>query len=255
MSAPIVPAPTTSTVTTAAATGPQPPTHAVVPPTVTTTAPPPTAPPPTAPPPPTASTNLYHSNFELPDVRYWGLHAQEDQIRILRRGLMTKRLPAVKKKTDKSSKKRKTSEGKPVSLMQLSAWKPPPSIKMTADEELAWEDRFRQATIKVELWMEHFRLSRETYWDERRRSRRPAKTRSTFGSLEPEQSNLSCQLCCLPPDRRWRCAQSTSHDLSGDELMQCLECSFVGCAPTAVAPKSSQHILQHLLVSNHKFGT
>jgi hypothetical protein len=204
---------------------------------------------------PAPTTVPYHSNFTLSDTRFWSLHAQEDQIRILRRSFMAKRLPAVKKKTDKSSKKRKASDSKHPNLVQLSAWKPTLSVKMTPDQESAWEDRFRQAKIKVELWMENFRLSRQAYWEEQRRSRQPAKLRSTFGSLEPEQVGLSCQLCRLPQDRGWKCAQSGSGDLSGDDLMRCLECSFVGCAPRSVAPKSSQHILQHLLLSNHKFGT
>lgn len=168
---------------------------------------------------------------------------------------MAKRLPAVKKKADKSSKKRKTADSKHVNLVQLSAWKPTLSVKMTPDQESAWEDRFRQAKIKVELWMEHFRLSRQAYWEEQRRARQPAKLRPIFGSLEAEQLGISCQLCRLPQDRRWKCAQAGSSDLSGDDLMKCLECSFVGCAPCSVAPKSSQHILQHLLLSNHKFGT
>jgi hypothetical protein len=199
------------------------------------------------------------------------LQAQEDQIRLLRRSFMAKRLPASvpKKRSDKSSssKKRKSSSGsggdgsKHVNLVQMSAWKPTLSVKMTPDEESAWEHRFRQAKIKVELWMEHYRLSRQAFWDEQRRIRQPPKLRSTFGSLEPDLTGVSCQLCRLPQDRGWKCGAqqpgkgASSCDLSGDELMKCLECSFVGCAPRSVAPQSSQHILQHLLLSNHKFGT
>jgi hypothetical protein len=203
---------------------------------------------------PVPTTVPYHSNFTLSDTRFWSLHAQEDQIRVLRRSFMAKRLPAVKRKTDKSSKKRKASESKHPNLVQLSAWKPTLCVKMTHDQESTWEDRFRQAKIKVELWMEQFRLSRRAYWEEQRRSRQPAKLRSTFGSLEPEQRGMCCQLCRLPQDRGWICAQAGSSELSGDDLMKCLECSFVGCAPRSVAPNSSQHILQHLLLSNHKFG-
>jgi hypothetical protein len=237
---------------------------APVPASITSTGPPLPAPTPSSTATPSTATTAsavpapvtvpYHSNFTLSDTRFWSLHAQEDQIRILRRSFMAKRLPTAKKKTDKSSKKRKASESKHPNLVQLSAWKPTLSVKMTPEQESAWEDRFRQAKIKVELWMEHFRLSRQAYWEEQRRSRQPAKLRSTFGSLEPEQRGICCQLCRLPQDRGWKCAQAGSSELSGDDLMKCLECSFVGCAPRSVAPKSSQHILQHLLLSNHKFG-
>jgi uncharacterized UBP type Zn finger protein len=36
--------------------------------------------------------------------------------------------------------------------------------------------------------------------------------------------------------------------------LQCLECSFVGCSPPSSASKSRKHILQHLLLSGHKFA-
>ena len=42
-----------------------------------------------------------------------------------------------------------------------------------------------------------------------------------------------------------------------DSLFQCLECTFVGCAPASVVSTGTttkQHILQHLLQSNHKYG-
>jgi len=198
------------------------------------------------------------STYELSDARYWGLHAEEDQIRILRRSLMAKRAPIVKKKATQSSKKRKNNEGKPINLVQLSAWKSKPVVQLTAEELAAWEEGYRKGKTQVELWMEHYRLSRELYWDEQRQSRRPQTSMATFGSLEPNASQVrSCQLCRSPQDKRvWRCGASghIRRDFSGDDLMQCLECSFVGCAPVCAASGSRQHILQHMLLSNHKFG-
>jgi hypothetical protein len=82
---------------------------------------------------------------------------------------------------------------------------------------------------------------------------------------EPIHSMRCCQLCANQKPRR----DKTNGDddekkvprkkkprapLVGDELMQCLECSFIGCAPQSTAPKSKQHILRHLLLSGHTFG-
>ena len=46
----------------------------------------------------------------------------------------------------------------------------------------------------------------------------------------------------------------------GDQVLHCLDCLFVGCAPAAEgdsadAVLSREHILQHMLTSNHNFGT
>jgi hypothetical protein len=41
----------------------------------------------------------------------------------------------------------------------------------------------------------------------------------------------------------------------GDELLKCLECSFIGCGPCSTFAESRQHALQHMLSTGHKFGT
>jgi Zn-finger in ubiquitin-hydrolases and other protein len=84
------------------------------------------------------------------------------------------------------------------------------------------------------------------------------------------RAKLSCQDCVQQPTLETKTAwfpyQAASIDatappqpLMGDDLMQCLECSHVGCAPASVCgsrtnPASQQHALQHFLTSRHRFG-
>lgn len=41
---------------------------------------------------------------------------------------------------------------------------------------------------------------------------------------------------------------------SGDELIQCLECSMVACGPYATSPCTKQHMMCHFLTTGHNFG-
>jgi hypothetical protein len=108
---------------------------------------------------------------------------------------MAKRLPAVKEKTDKTSK---SARPRIVSTLISFNYLPETylSVKMTPDQESAWEDRFRPK-IKVGTLDGTFRLSRQAYWEEQRRSRQPAKLRSTI--LEAEQQVYA--VSSVPQDR------------------------------------------------------
>jgi Zn-finger in ubiquitin-hydrolases and other protein len=84
------------------------------------------------------------------------------------------------------------------------------------------------------------------------------------------KTRLSCQECVRPlreTKTAWFPYNAVSMDnttpqpkpLVGDDLMQCLECSHVGCAPATACgsrtdPASQQHALQHFLTSRHCFG-
>ena len=68
----------------------------------------------------------------------------------------------------------------------------------------------------------------------------------------------SCQICTTRKSEEPHWSVHTANKgrrlLAGDNLMQCLDCSFVGCSPKTLCNDSRQHMLQHLLISGHQFG-
>jgi hypothetical protein len=205
----------------------------------------------------------------LTEHRYHHLRLEEDRIRLIRRSLSSQRF----KKKAASSKKRKR-ESDFYKSPGLPGWRQPTAKEYTTQEQEDWSDAAIAARSKVELWMENFRVSRQSLLEERAHSAnstgiasspQPSQTPSFFLPGEPVHSMRCCQLCA---NQKPRCDETNGDDdekkvprkkkprapLVGDELMQCLECSFIGCAPQSTAPKSKQHILRHLLLSGHTFG-
>jgi hypothetical protein len=213
----------------------------------------------------------------LSDTRFWSLQAQEDQIRILHRALLSKRTaPLAKSKTSASistagspAMKKRKAESKAVSISSLSAWKHyennVPTAVLTPDEEDDYHDQMTAATRKVEKWMEHYRLARESYWQMRKQSGMGIETSQTrpFGAMDDDSEagvdtgGLLCRQC-FSNEPSWMPSLSGKPKIRqicrGDQLMRCLECTFVGCGPSSTAPNSEQHILRHFLLSNHKLG-
>jgi len=241
------------------------------------------------------------SNGLLSDSRFWGLCAQEEQIRILRQAMLSKRVPSRKKSAaaagSGSNKKRKTAEAKTPTLAHLVAWKQHQQIprqEQSARTALSplefelWKQRGESARKGADLWMEYYRESREVFWRvqkmvESARTRRGREMpienpnevlRSTvFGAIRQDDELaededvkdfrccLQCQRLSMQSSRKcknvkyWSCNREVGR-ISGDDLFHCLECTYVGCGPSwAVSgEKSNDHIIQHMLVSNHKFG-
>lgn len=235
--------------------------------------------------------------------------------------------------TTGATRKRKTASGgtsssagevfHPPPLCQMPAWKlwhtttntataaANRTIPMARSNEDEWHARQRRAAAKVEVWMEHYRQSRQCYWSETTATRQqsslchppPPTTRfrselsptTVFGSITTQvpslhnnsnnnnnhsnesggdnnksprrcttSSSRSCQWCQRNGGRqRFRLGSAAPDEktnatkgrlLQGDDLMQCLECSFTGCCPSSVHPLSNQHIVEHFLTSNHKYG-
>ena len=100
-----------------------------------------------------------------------------------------------------------------------------------------WQKDAKLARATVEEWMERFRLNRHAYWQERERKER-------FGALEFRQ----CQTCSSTNVR------NPSRQAFGDDLMQCLECTFIGCGPQSLMEDSKQHMMHHMLRTGHTFG-
>ena len=164
----------------------------------------------------------------------------------------------VKRKTKKGKKKRKlevtTSGGATQSVLENL----PGSLQYSNDRTLTkinsaemeeWHRRKDTANRRVELWLEFFRSSRRSYWKEEAMENHPAKQKGMTSFSE--WSNLETFRRTCP-----QCSQKKSpRYFYGDEIMQCLECPFVGCGPASVCPQSKhQCMLQHLFLSGHKFG-
>jgi hypothetical protein len=208
----------------------------------------------------------------LPDHRYHHLRLEEDRIRLIRRSLSSQRF---KKKAANTKKRKRESDF--YKTPGLPGWRPSTTKEYTTQQQEDWSDAAITVRSKVELWMENFRVSRQSLLEERVQSAtgtgtgiasspQPSQTPSFFLPQEPVHTMRCCQLCANQKSRR---DKTNGHDngdekepkkkksrapLVGDELMQCLECSFIGCAPQSTAPKSKQHILRHLLLSGHTFG-
>mmetsp|Transcript_30378 Transcript_30378/g.88812 ORF Transcript_30378/g.88812 Transcript_30378/m.88812 type:complete len:780 (+) Transcript_30378:249-2588(+) len=83
------------------------------------------------------------------------------------------------------------------------------------------------ASSKVEEWLQVFRDGRGAFYNEHESNR--------------------CQRRCA-----W-CPPTMSNN-KRDGLMQCLECSVVGCGPSSTSSHSSAHMMCHFIASGHNFG-
>ena len=197
------------------------------------------------PPPPQSQKNL------LSDDRFLTLKLEEDRIRLVRRSLAQKRAAAKKKVPAKDAKKRKTSET--TKTASLTGWRPKDAEDISETEREAWAEAALQARQTVEQWMDTYRLNRRAHVEETTICREVSSKKA--GSFYLSTADLHgtdrrrCESCAKKPKSSKRVV-----DCAGDELMQCLGCSFIGCAPKSIAPSSRQHINKHLLLSGHNFG-
>jgi ubiquitin C-terminal hydrolase len=94
-----------------------------------------------------------------------------------------------------------------------------------------WQEDARIARATVEEWMERYRLNRYSYWQERQQEQICGEVRE-----------------CL------KCSNGYSCGATGDELMQCLDCSFIGCGPQSLLEESNQHMMHHMIRTGHSFA-
>ena len=187
----------------------------------------------------------------LSDDRYLTLKLEEDRIRLVRRSLAQKRAAAKKKVPAKDAKKRKTSET--TKTASLTGWRPKDAEDISETEREAWAEAALQARQTVEQWMDTYRLNRRAHVEETTICREVSSKKAGSFYLSPADlhgtDRRRCESCAKKPKSSKRVV-----DCAGDELMQCLGCSFIGCAPKSIAPSSRQHINKHLLLSGHNFG-
>lgn len=181
----------------------------------------------------------------------------------------------------------------PIMQIDSSMQDPLPSSyeQMGNAHMLPWTDELANsesiqagASAQVEEWLEVLRSNREAYFSlQTNNKQNTISTLSNGFSCEwchaPYQNNHNNPHCTLITDdeeqyldhdvsSNWGCIitqtrqrpRHPNHNnrpspvLSGDDLMQCLECSLVGCSPASINVSSKQHIMMHFLASGHAFG-
>jgi Ubiquitin carboxyl-terminal hydrolase/Zn-finger in ubiquitin-hydrolases and other protein len=192
-----------------------------------------------------------------PQLRH--LRLEEDRIRLIRRSLSLKRSPKRPDSPKETNKKKRRRDSDLQKTNGIPGWRASAPKELNSQQEQEWKEASREASETVELWMDQYRICLESYWDERERLDR-AKSRQQlhFGNLgaSPAIEMSSCQWCVTQANRfpRRTTPKKEHRKFYGDELMHCLQCSFVGCSPPSLAPGTKSHMAQHLLVSGHKFA-
>lgn len=201
----------------------------------------------------------------LPEERFNHLRIEEDRIRLIRRSLSSHRI-VPKKKVDPKKRvdpKKKRKREDLYKTPGIPGWHASNLKELTREQEDQWLEAQAASRIKVEGWMEKFRACRETFWDERLRQKSspPPNIDGAFylPAVDKVEGQRCCDTCSAQPDgdRFWDGKKKSSKPrrrYCGDDIMQCLECGFVGCSPQSICRDSKQHILQHLLISGHKFA-
>jgi len=196
-----------------------------------------------------SSLATFKAGMLLDEDRYWSLSNKETQIAHFRRQALSRRQRVAAAK----AKKRKTE--KTVMIQSLTAWRehgPFKAPELTEDEMEDWKYQQQEANDQVMVWLEFFRRARWRYWREQEKEPQI----KYFGQIEAKtktEISSGCKVCTEGPvSSFW---PNTCVKCEGDDLMQCLECGLVGCAPKdVVSVDSSEHMLQHYLETNHALG-
>ncbi|KAG7364428.1 ubiquitin carboxyl-terminal hydrolase [Nitzschia inconspicua] len=197
------------------------------------------------------------------DPYFEHLRSEEDRIRLIRQSIAMKRGHTKSEAKDASSTTSKKKRKRDADIFKPSiipGWRAAAAQELSPEQEDEWLSASRQANETVENWMTNYRLSRESFWMGRKPHKKsPLPSQSPFYlHREEPDPTLCCQWCVAEEKSRLKRATPKKTKerkvFVGDELMRCLECSFVGCSPSSFAPKSKKHILQHLLISGHQFA-
>jgi len=110
--------------------------------------------------------------------------------------------------------------------------------------------------------MRQFRLCHESFWvqrDKQEHNNARNKQNSFYLNAGFDAENPCCQWCGAEEKerasrRRSKSRRKERRRFAGDELMQCLDCGFVGCSPPSLNSDTKNHMAQHMLVAGHKFA-
>jgi Ubiquitin carboxyl-terminal hydrolase/Zn-finger in ubiquitin-hydrolases and other protein len=206
--------------------------------------------------------------YELSEAKYNQLRMEEDRIRLIRRSLASYRMFPTKKVDSKNrvDPKKKRKKDDTYKAPGIPGWHDVNLNELTNVQEDDWLEARDASKFKVDRWMENFRSCRETFWVEHHRQISPSAVPKESAFYLPQDQQISsafrcCEICLMGThgDKDWdgssqRKARKPRRRFTGDDVMQCLECNFVGCSPQSICADSKQHILQHLLISGHKFA-
>ncbi|MGK3735221.1 MAG: hypothetical protein ACI90V_002061 [Bacillariaceae sp.] len=184
-----------------------------------------------------------------PDPLMDNFRREEEKIRRFRRALSSKRVrkkPETSIETNKKKRKRDSDKGN-----GIPGWKGPPLKVLNSKQEEEYMNASHKANETTERWIRQFRLCHESFWVEKERQEQielQKQQHSFYLNPDPATNKICCRLCATQDKKR------SSRVFAGDELMQCLECGFIGCSPPSLNSDSKYHMQQHLLISGHKFA-
>ena len=200
---------------------------------------------------PITETVLSDTSYLLSDSRYSQLRSRERRLLRERENVLLKSrempspgdicLPSTsqQKQTRGPTKRNKDDTVAKASTNYLTT---STAIHVVSDDEFSSERRMLRsrasvASSKVEEWLEVIRGGRKAYFDGER--------------ITSKHSRSHCAWCPRPSNKT---EFIKNRHPSGDELMQCLECSVVGCGPKSTCSDSSMHMMCHFIASGHQFG-
>ena len=184
-----------------------------------------------------------------PDPLMDNFRREEEKIRRFRRALSSKRVrkkPEISIETNKKKRRRDSDKGN-----GIPGWKGPPLKLLNSKQEEEYMNASHKANETIERWIRQFRQCHESFWVEKERQEQIELQRqqhSFYLNPDPPTNMICCRLCATQDEKR------SSRVFAGDELMQCLECGFIGCSPPSLNSDSKYHMQQHLLISGHKFA-
>jgi len=193
----------------------------------------------------------------LPDEHFHQFKVAENSIEVVRRSIHTYgRTTITNKKKSESAKKKRKKDHEFFRCAPVQGWVAPPPKALNAWQETEWKEVRRTAPETVERWIENFRISRESYWSERSIKKSATQRGMMMGNSGsfylPTQE--SCSSAINDDQSGNSSKRKRSRVLMGDELMTCLECGAIGPSPNSIAPGSGEGMLEHMLMSGHKFG-
>jgi hypothetical protein len=108
----------------------------------------------------------------LDDAEFNMYRSQEDKVNALRRSLFSKRAIPPSNRKSKSSQSSGQAKKRKVEQHRLSEWlySPPIAPALSPVQEQEYKAAMIKAVDQVEIWMEHYRLARRTYWRWKRSS-------------------------------------------------------------------------------------
>ena len=184
----------------------------------------------------TTTTTNSDTQYLLSDAEFKFYQSKEEQVNMLRRTLLSKRIAVPTTRKGKANhaanqaKKRKMEH-------RLSEWlhAPPAAPALSPLEERYYMTAMTKADEQVANWMEHFRLARKTYWRRQRTadpSSQPRRQAAAFWGTVPFSSTS-------------RNENLTSESNGNQLLLHCLDSHFIG---------TKSQMREHMALKGYRLG-